>query len=102
MFLPPELAIRLSAFVAVFTALALWEIFAPRRELVAGRKPRWPSNLGVLIVDALLVRILVPTAAVGAALFASGRGYGLFNLAGFRLSVATFLGFLALDFVIYL
>jgi sterol desaturase/sphingolipid hydroxylase (fatty acid hydroxylase superfamily) len=97
-----EIAIRLGAFAAIFAALALWEILAPRRALIAGRKSRWPSNLGVLVVDALLVRILIPTAAVGAALFAAGRGYGLFNLAGLRLSIATILGFVALDLAIYL
>jgi len=102
MFPSAEIAIRLSAFAAIFAALALWEIFAPRRPLVAGRKPRWPSNLGVLVLDSLLVRMLIPTAAVGAALFAAGRGYGLFNLAGLRLSIALFLGFLALDLVVYL
>jgi sterol desaturase/sphingolipid hydroxylase (fatty acid hydroxylase superfamily) len=96
-----EVAIRLTAFAAVFAALALWELRAPRRALSAGRWARWPSNLGVLVVDALLVRVLIPTAAVGAALFAAGRGYGLFNLIGFRLSVASLLGFLALDLAIY-
>jgi sterol desaturase/sphingolipid hydroxylase (fatty acid hydroxylase superfamily) len=102
MFPSAEIAIRLSAFAAVFAALALWEVFAPRRVLVTGRKSRWPSNLGVLVVDALFVRMLIPTAAVGAALFAAGRGYGIFNLAGLQLSLASILGFLALDLVIYL
>jgi len=96
-----ELLIRLSAFALVFAAMALWEIAAPRRKLTAGRKPRWPSNLGLLIVDALAVRILIPTAAVGAALLAAGRGWGLFHLAGLRLSLAALLGFLVLDLVIY-
>jgi sterol desaturase/sphingolipid hydroxylase (fatty acid hydroxylase superfamily) len=102
MFPSAEIAIRLSAFAAIFGALALWEILAPKRTLGAGRKPRWPNNLGVLVVDSLLVRMLIPTAAVGAALFAAGRGYGLFNLAGIRLSIASLLGFLALDLIIYL
>ena len=75
---------------------------APGRALQAGRTARWPSNLGILVVDAVLVRILIPTAAVGAALFAAGRGYGLINLAGLRLSIASLLGFLALDLAIYL
>jgi sterol desaturase/sphingolipid hydroxylase (fatty acid hydroxylase superfamily) len=97
-----EIVIRLAAFAAVFVAMALWEICSPRRGLQAGRIARWPSNLGVLVVDTLLVRILVPSAAVGAALFAAGRGYGLINLAGLRLSVASLLGFLALDLAIYL
>jgi sterol desaturase/sphingolipid hydroxylase (fatty acid hydroxylase superfamily) len=96
-----EILIRAAAFALVFAAMALWEIAAPRRMLAAGRKPRWPSNLGILIVDALAVRILIPTAAVGAALFAAGRGWGLLHLAGLRLSMAALVGFLVLDLVIY-
>jgi sterol desaturase/sphingolipid hydroxylase (fatty acid hydroxylase superfamily) len=96
-----EAWIRLSAFALVFAAMALWEIAAPRRKLVAGRKRRWPSNLGILVVDALAVRVLIPTAAVGAALLAAGRGWGLLHLAGWRLSIAALLGFLVLDLVIY-
>jgi sterol desaturase/sphingolipid hydroxylase (fatty acid hydroxylase superfamily) len=96
-----EFLIRLSAFALIFVAMAAWEIAAPRRVLTVGRKPRWPSNLGILLVDVAAVRILVPTAAVGAALFAAGRGWGLLHLAGLRLSVAALIGFLVLDLVIY-
>ena len=96
-----EAAVRILGFALVFSGLALWEVLRPRRALLAGRKARWPSNIGILVVDVLAVRIVIPTAAVGAALFAAGHGWGLFNLAGFRLSVASILGFLALDLVIY-
>ena len=96
-----ELAIRTSFFAVVFAAMALWEIGAPRRALVAGRNLRWPNNLGILLIGVICVRVLIPTAAVGAALFAAGRGWGLFHLAGLRLSVAALLGFLVLDLVIY-
>ena len=90
-----------SFFAVVFAAMALWEIGAPRRALVAGRNLRWPNNLGILLIGVICVRVLIPTAAVGAALFAAGRGWGLFHLAGLRLSVAALLGFLVLDLVIY-
>jgi sterol desaturase/sphingolipid hydroxylase (fatty acid hydroxylase superfamily) len=96
-----EAVTRLAAFALVFGVLALWEVFSPRRPLVAGRKGRWPSNLGILVVDVLAVRVLIPTAAVGAALFAAGNGWGLLRLAELRLSVASILGFLALDLGIY-
>jgi sterol desaturase/sphingolipid hydroxylase (fatty acid hydroxylase superfamily) len=97
----PEAIVRVGAFALVFTALALWEILSPRRMLLAGRKARWPSNLGILVIDVLVVRILLPSAAVGAALFAAENGWGLFRLAELRLSVASILGFLALDLAIY-
>ena len=99
--LTAEFLIRVSAFALIFVAMAAWEIAAPRRVLTVGRKPRWPSNLGILLVDVAAVRILLPTAAVGAALFAAGRGWGLLHVAGLRLSVAALIGFLVLDLVIY-
>jgi sterol desaturase/sphingolipid hydroxylase (fatty acid hydroxylase superfamily) len=96
-----EATIRLAAFAAIFASMALWEVLAPRRGLLFGRRPRWPSNLGILLCDIAVVRVVSPTALAGVAVFAAGNGYGLFNLAGFRLSVATLLGFLALDLAIY-
>src|SRR5215468_4196971 len=93
--------IRICAFALVLAAMASWEIVAPRRALAVGRRQRWASNLGILAVDVHAVRILIPTAAVGAALFAAGRGWGLLQLAGLRLSLAALLGFLVLDLVIY-
>jgi sterol desaturase/sphingolipid hydroxylase (fatty acid hydroxylase superfamily) len=96
-----ELLVRASAFALVFAAMAIWEVAAPRRALTAGRKPRWPSNLGILVVDIVVVRILVPTAAVGASLLAAGRGWGLLHYLGLRPSVVALIGFVALDLVIY-
>jgi sterol desaturase/sphingolipid hydroxylase (fatty acid hydroxylase superfamily) len=101
--MPPslEIAIRVGCYAVVFTALALWEWLAPRRVLAVGRAPRWPGNLGILAVDILAVRLLVPTAAVGVALIAAVRGWGLFNLAGLPSWAAVLLGVIALDLVIY-
>ena len=96
-----EIAIRAACFVAIFAAMGLWEVLAPRRPLSIGRLPRWPNNLGVVVIDALAVRVLVPTAAVGAALFAAESGFGLFHVAGVPLWIAAILGFLILDLVIY-
>jgi sterol desaturase/sphingolipid hydroxylase (fatty acid hydroxylase superfamily) len=96
-----ELVARIAAAAAVFAIMALWEVLAPRRPWSVGRWPRWPHNLGIVAIDALAVRILLPTAAVGAALIAAGNGWGLFHLLGLRLSIASLLGFLALDLAIY-
>jgi sterol desaturase/sphingolipid hydroxylase (fatty acid hydroxylase superfamily) len=96
-----EMIIRLGAFAAFFCAFALWELLAPRRFLSVGRTRRWPGNLGILLADILTVRVLLPTAAVGASLYAAGNGWGLINYLQLRLSVAALVGFLALDLVIY-
>ena len=74
-----EPVVRLSIFASVFTIMALWEVLAPRRRLAMGRITRWPSNLGVVMLDTVVVRILFPTSAVGLALLADAKGFGLFN-----------------------
>jgi len=96
-----EIAVRLAAFAAVFAVMAAWELLAPRRELSVGRKPRWPGNLGIVIVDALAVRLLIPTAAAGTALIAAERGWGLLNMLATPGWLAAILGFLLLDLLIY-
>src|SRR5215471_20071139 len=96
-----ELAIRLAAFAGVFAAMALWELVAPRRPWSVGRAARWPSNLGIVVVDAVAVRLLIPTAAAGVALLAEARGFGLFHWLGWPTVLAGLVGFLVLDLVIY-
>jgi len=96
-----EAAIRLGTAAAIFAAMATWEAFAPRRRLTVGRQARWPGNLGIVVIDAVLVRLLVPAAVVGASIYAAGHGIGLFQVLDLRLSVAAVLGFLALDLAIY-
>jgi sterol desaturase/sphingolipid hydroxylase (fatty acid hydroxylase superfamily) len=94
--------IRLAAFAGVFAAMALWEVLGPRREQAIGRAWRWPNNLGVVAVDTLLVRVLFPTTAVGLALLAEARGFGLFNTVGLPAWIAILASVVILDFAIYL
>jgi len=86
---------------AVFAVKALWEWLAPRRGLTLGRRPRWPGNLGILAVDIVAARLLVPTAAVGVALLAGARGLGLFNLLALPAWAALPLAVVVLDLTIH-
>jgi len=96
-----EMAIRFASFAAIFAVMAVWEVLRPCRALLAGRRPRWPNNLGILVLDALAVRLLIPIAAVGVAMIAAERGWGLLNLAAAPVWLAGAVGFLLLDLVIY-
>ncbi|HZL31659.1 MAG TPA: sterol desaturase family protein [Pseudolabrys sp.] len=96
-----EMIIRVGATALIFTVMVLWEWAAPRRNLIAGRQPRWPGNLGILAIDILAVRLLAPTAAVGVALIAAQKGWGLFAWIGLPGWAAFVIGVVALDLVIY-
>ncbi|HZF43229.1 MAG TPA: sterol desaturase family protein [Sphingomonadaceae bacterium] len=93
--------IRLGAFAAVLSALAAAEVLAPRRRQTVGRRRRWPSNLGLVALDTLVVRVLFPTAAVGAAIVAQDRGWGLFAAVDLPGWVEIALAVVLLDLVIW-
>ena len=97
-----EPIIRLTAFAGILAAMALWELLAPRRRQEIGRGRRWPNNLGVVVVDTLLVRLVFPTAAVGVALVAEERGWGLFHAFEVPYALALVASVVLLDLVIYL
>src|SRR5687768_9685411 len=93
--------LRLGLFVTVLAGLALWEVLAPRRDLSVARAKRWPGNVGLVLVDTLLVRILFPTAAVGVAILAEARGWGVLNLVTLPEWVAILIAVVLLDLIIY-
>ena len=97
-----EPVIRLAAFAGVFIAMAVWEFVVPRRKQALGRGRRWPNNLGVVVVNTLLVRIAFPTTAVGLAIVAEARGFGLFNVIALPAWVAVVASVVILDLAIYL
>lgn len=94
--------VRLVAFASVFIVMATWESFAPRRKQLVGRSRRWPSNIGVVVLDTAVVRILFPTTAVGLALFAEAKGFGLLNVWPVPFALAVVVSVVILDFAIYL
>jgi sterol desaturase/sphingolipid hydroxylase (fatty acid hydroxylase superfamily) len=97
-----ELLLRLGAFVGVLAAMAAWEALAPRRARLYPRRVRWTSNLGLVALNALVVRIAFPVAAVGFAALAAERGWGLLNAFDVPFWVGFGLSLLALDMAIYL
>lgn len=97
-----EPAIRIAFFLGVLVVMAIWEVAAPRRRREIPRLLRWSNNLGVVVVDTLLVRLLFPIVAVGLALLAEERGWGLFNILQTPAWAAFILSLLAFDLAIYL
>ena len=97
-----EPVIRLVCFGGVFAVMALWELVAPRRPLAQSKIVRWSSNLGIVVVNTVLVRLLFPVAAMGVAVLAEERGWGLLNTVEWTSAAAVIVSVVALDFAIYL
>jgi len=97
-----EQVIRLGFFAGILVAVALWEVLAPRRALSHSRLTRWPSNLGIVVFNTLVLRFAFPIAAVAMAWLAAERGWGVFNLMDLPYWLVVILSVVLLDFVIYL
>ena len=97
-----EPVVRLGAFFGVFALMALWETLAPRRARLLPRRVRWLHNLALVLLNSLILRLLFPLAAVGFALLAAERGWGLLNAFALPFWWAFLLSVIALDFAIYL
>jgi sterol desaturase/sphingolipid hydroxylase (fatty acid hydroxylase superfamily) len=96
-----ESALRLGLFALVLGLMATWEWAAPRRALAHSRLRRWRTNLGLVAFNALLLRVLLPTTAIGVAELAHANGWGLLNYAAVNGWAGVVIAALALDLVIY-
>src|SRR5207248_457013 len=73
----------------------------PRRSQAIGRWVRWPNNLGVVIIDTILLRLLFPAAAVGTALAGQEQGWGLLNNLPLPPWITVIVAVITLDLAIY-
>jgi sterol desaturase/sphingolipid hydroxylase (fatty acid hydroxylase superfamily) len=101
-----EPVLRLIAFAAIFTAMAIYELWSPRLERAemtgALKTQRWFANLSMVLISSVALRILFPAAAVGTALWAEAKGFGLFPAFGTAPVLAGIIGFVLLDFAVWL
>lgn len=99
-----EALIRLGVFLALFALLAAAETLLPRRTRSQPRRTRWFTNWSIVIADGLtlrLVAIAIPLLAVGAAIDAEARGWGLFNALAWPPVVEVVISILLLDLLIW-
>lgn len=98
-----EPAVRLGAFVAVFALLAAAEALFPRRDRAVIRRWRWPTNITLVVLNTVILRAALPVTAVGMAVIAEERGWGLLHAVGALPTALTItIAVLLLDFSIYL
>jgi len=97
-----EPVVRLAFFLGVFALIGLWELVAPRRALTVSKAMRWASNLGLVAMNTLLLRLVFPLAAAGIVTFGVANGWGLLNHFQVPFWVAVPVAVVAMDLVIWL
>eukprot|EP00435_Cladocopium_sp_Y103_P077418 s1_g1157.t1 len=100
-FLSVEPTLRLSVFLGVLLVMGAWEYLAPKRPLGFSKLKRWTTNLGLSVVNGLMLRLLVPILAVGAAAWAEEQSIGLLNQVGLPFLISCVIAFVLLDLLIY-
>jgi len=96
-----EPLIRFLAFLGAFAAIAIWEALAPRRKPSFARAVRWPHNVGLLVVDGIVVRLVAPGAAIAVAIAGEERGWGLLNALALPAWMAVPVAIVLLDLAVY-
>jgi sterol desaturase/sphingolipid hydroxylase (fatty acid hydroxylase superfamily) len=104
--IPSEGLVRLGLFLAIFGGMAVFELVSPRLERaeMAGalKTQRWLTNLSMVVLSSILLRIVFPAAAVGAAVWARQNGWGVLAPLGMNPAIAGVVAFVLLDFAVWL
>jgi len=93
--------IRMIAFVGVFVGMATCELIWPRRALTLSKGLRWISNIGLVVFNTVLARIILPMAPVAFAGLCVDRGWGLFNLVELPFWSEVLVTIVIMDFTIW-
>ncbi|VAW03947.1 Fatty acid hydroxylase family (carotene hydroxylase/sterol desaturase) [hydrothermal vent metagenome] len=93
--------IRFGIFASVFLLLAGLELFSPRRPLTQSKPHRWFTNLSLIVVDTLALRVAMPIMAVGMAHIAAQKGWGLLAMVDLPIWAEFIIAMLLLDLAIY-
>jgi sterol desaturase/sphingolipid hydroxylase (fatty acid hydroxylase superfamily) len=97
-----EASVRLIAFAVILALLILWERRATAPTTRIHPLRRWSTNGGLGILDTLIVRMIFPAGAVGAAALAAKLHLGLFNHLPITVPVALAASLVLLDLTVYL
>lgn len=74
-----ESSLRFGVFVSILLLMMTAEAIFPRKKRVMDRGHRWTSNLLLIVIDSLFVRLLFPVVAVGVAAIAAQKNWGILN-----------------------
>lgn len=94
--------IRLSIFLGVLILMLVLESLIPRHSTVDSKLRRLAINFSLTGFNVLMLKLLLGSAAVGLAHFASEQGWGLFNYLQWPAWVEMVIAILFLELMIYI
>lgn len=97
-----EWLIRLAFFSGIFLIIGFVELLVPRRSLTTSKKSRWFTNIGIVLINTVLLRIFLPAGAVGISIWIGHLGWGIFNLILWPFWSEVVLTVIFLDLVVYI
>ncbi len=96
-----EATVRLTIFCTVLALMAGWELLSPKRAAKFSKFSRWCNNILLVVSNTLALRVLFPTAAIGMAILAGEKSWGLFNSLALPSWLEIFAAIVLLDLIIY-
>lgn len=94
-------ALSSNAYYGVFALLLVAESLIARRVPVSSPQRRWPANITLGVLNAVLLKVLFPALGIGLAEYAATHRLGLFNGVQVPAPAAVIASLLALDLVYY-
>ncbi len=97
-----EGSLRLLVFLMFIISLALLEVYLPRRSPIKNANDRRLTNLGLMLIDTVAIRLLIPLAAFEVANYAAANNIGLLNYLTVPAMLNILITIIVFDLVIYL
>jgi len=96
-----EAGLRMGVFLGLLLLFLSLELLFARRDLQQFRRQRWVTNLGLVFIDSLVLRVLFPIMAVGVAVMAHEKDWGVFNFIALPHLLEVIFAVILLDGFIY-
>ncbi len=96
-----EPTIRLAVFGGVLILMLILETLFPRKARTQNRGLHIATNLGIVVLYTLVMRVLFPVAAMGTAVYAASKGWGLLNLFEMPVWAHILISAVLLDMAVY-
>jgi len=93
--------LRIMIFLTIIGVMAVWETLAAKRSGSQPKAKRWLGNISLIVVDTLVVRLLIPAGAIGAAAWADVHHIGLLHQFGMPDMASVIIAIILLDMAIY-